>query len=284
MVNRILIRIVGLCAACMLPTLALARSHDSGGFYIGAGAHVTGAELEFTRQFATADNLTLTFTGLGGTYGTDADANGVTHTDPISLTLIASQSISIAMKADEDSDAGYGIHAGYKINEFFSVEVAYSQLGEFTGSYSFVPTPLGASIPVNVNDGASDTDILTAVTTLRVNSVVEANAFSGAVLGSYPLADNASVFGRLGYYSADISEESTFSWTGDVQELNISGNVGLNKELIEENSGLLYGGGIELAFGGNRNILVRGEFNVLADGLGEIDDITQFGLTASWKF
>ncbi len=280
MVNRILIRIVGLCAACMLPTLALARNHDSGGFYIGAGAHVTGAELEFTREFAVADLVTLTFTGIGGTSNADAD-NVV---DQASLALPAVQALTLEMKADEDSDAGYGIHAGYKINEFFSVEVAYAQLGEFTGSYQFDPaTKLGPNIALTVNNVAN-VQVPTASSTMRVNSVVEASAFSGAVLGSYPLADNASVFGRLGYYSADISEESTFRWTGADADLNVNGNISVNKTLIEENSGLLYGAGIELAFGGNRNILVRGEFNVLADGLGEVDDITQFGLTAAWKF
>ncbi len=283
MVNRIFIRFIALFAAFLLPGLALARNHDGVGFYIGAGAHVTGAELEFTRQFVAANNLTLTFSGFSGTLGADATAanNEVVQTDAISLAVqTGANTLNMAMKADEDSDASYGIHAGYKINEFFSVEVAYAELGEFTGSYSSALTPL-AALNVAVGPTPTNTRVL-AATTLRVNTAVEASAFSGAVLGSYPLADNASVFGRLGYYAADISEESTFSLTGT--DLAINGNVSHNMELVEENSGLLYGGGIELAFGGNRNILVRGEFNVLADGLGEVDDITQFGLTAAWKF
>ncbi len=267
MVNRFFVRIVALCAACMLPTLALARNHDSGGFYIGVGAHTNGAELDFTRDFTASVTITGLFTAIHTVSG-----GGATTT--ISGTYEAVEDGSVTVSSDEDSDFGYGVHVGYKINEFFSVEVSYADLGEFSGKSQ-------VELPGDEIDGTDFNDIEGTI-----SHFVDASAFSGAVLGSYALADNASVFGRLGYYSTDISESISFAGTGGTGTgtATVALPVRLSSPLLEDASGLLYGAGVELAFGGNRNILVRGEFNVLADGLGEIDDITQFGLTAAWKF
>ncbi len=267
------VRAAAICAAILLPGIALADQHDDSGLYIGAGGHVTSAELDYSKVFTSAQQITVT-DSLQGVYVTGATTTAFTVSETYEL-VDAGDTTTVSLSADDDSDFGYGIHVGYKVNQFFAVEVGYAELGEFSGSASI------EGITIDTGSGTA------TVSMGSRNSFVDVNAFSGAVLGSYPLADNVSVFGRLGYYATNIDESNTIQGTGRITadgDTTFSGTISTNKPLLEDASGLLYGAGLEVAFGRNRNFIMRGEFSILADGLGEVDDITQFGLTASYKF
>ncbi len=267
------VRAAAICAAILLPGIALADQHDDSGLYIGAGGHVTSAELDYSKVVTAAQQITLT-RSLQGVYVTSSATTEFTVSDTNDF-VDAGETDTVSFSADDDSDFGYGVHVGYKVNEYFAFEVGYAELGEFS-----------SSLPIDGQSFVTSAGEVTVSMGSR-NSIVDVNAFSGAVLGSYPLADNVSVFGRLGYYATNIDESFTVQATGRITadgDTIFSGTYSTSKPFVEDASGLLSGAGMEVAFGRNRNFIMRGEFSILADGLGEVDDITQFGLTASYKF
>ncbi len=279
--SQFVLRIIALFAAILFPGLALADRHDDTGFYIGAGAYSSSAELDLSAVFDDSDGLSSvasgTFTLDGGvpdatviaavsTYFIDNVADVATFADTISVT------------PSEDSDFGFGVHAGFKVNKYFAFEVGYAEIGEFSGT----------GMTVSASDIELDANITVKTPTVRLSLTEEVSILSASVLGQYELADNASVYGRLGYYTADISEELSLDISGDIdgsRGVLILGGTGTSTSpQVDEDSGLLYGAGFEVNFGRNQNFMLRGELNVLADGLGDADDITQFGLTGSYKF
>ncbi len=262
-----------ICAAILLPGIALADQHDDSGLYIGAGGHVTSAELDYSKVFTSEQQITVT-RSLQGVYVTSSATTAFAVSESFDL-VDSGETETVSFSAEDDSDFGYGVHVGYKVNEYFAFEVGYAELGEFSGSTSIE----GQSFVTNAGE--------VTVSMGSLNSYADVNVVSGAVLGSFPLADNVYVFGRLGYYATNIDESFTTQATGRITEdgdTTFSGTFTTNKPLLEDASGLLYGAGLEVAFGRNRNFIMRGEISILADGLGEVDDITQFGLTASYKF
>ncbi len=267
------IRAAAICAAILLPGIALADQHDDSGLYIGAGGHVTSAELDYSKVFTSAQQITVT-QSLRGVYVTSSATTEFTISGAGDF-VDPGDTETVSFSADDDSDFGYGVHVGYKVNQYFAVEIGYAELGEFSGSTSIEGQTFDASVGrVTVSMGS-------------ISSFVDVNVISGAVLGSYPLADNVAVFGRLGYYATNIDESFTAQATGRITadgDTILSGTYSISKPFLEDASGLLYGAGLEVAFGRNRNFIMRGEFSILADGLGDVDDITQFGLTASYKF
>jgi OOP family OmpA-OmpF porin len=124
----------------------------------------------------------------------------------------------------DDKDTAWRIFGGYEINRNFAVELGYTDLGE-------------VSAP-----GAS----------------AEATAWELVGVGSFPVADRFSIYGKLGGYRADT-------------EARIGG---LSRD--ESNTGITYGVGAQYDF--TRTVGVRAEWQRYADvgddnvgGEGDVD-------------
>lgn len=89
------------------------------------------------------------------------------------------------------TDTTYSIGAGFDINQFAAIEIAYRDLGSISDSYTY-------SIGVNDYNFSSETS---------------ATAFQASVVGKLPISDVFSVFGRLGV--AKIEVDSDYNDDGD---------------------------------------------------------------------
>jgi OmpA-OmpF porin, OOP family len=138
----------------------------------------------------------------------------------------------------DDKDTAWKIFGGYQLNRNFSAELGYSNLGEAKASAG------------------------------GVNASVEATAWDLVGVGSFPVTNQFSVYGKLGVYRAETEGRS---------------NVGVSAD--ETNSGLTYGFGVRYDF--TRNLGVRAEWQRYGDvgggSIGESDvDIMSIGVI--WKF
>ncbi len=259
------------CAALATPGIASAAGHEDLGFYFGVGTQVSHAELTFDKPYAAGTTVYLSnVTGMVGTFPLQGVNAAFETRIPVTVTA----------RADDDTPVAYGAHIGFKLSRHVAIELGYAELGDFTATYS---TNVTGVFTINVG---APLGLTLAETTLAFKAIEDVNVFSGAVLANYPINDYASVFGRLGYYATDTSESLKFDWQGPLVpagEINISGGARLSTPVVDEAAGLLYGGGVELALGPGRDLLLRGEFTLLQDGLGELEDITVFGLNISYR-
>ena len=142
----------------------------------------------------------------------------------------------------DDKDTAYRIFGGYKFHPNIAVEGGYAPLGESSGS-------LGA----------------------LGNVTAEANAWDLEGVGSWGLGNNFSVFGKLGFYNAEVK----------------LGGVASGKKTTTD---LLYGLGGQYDF--NRNLGLRLEWTrysgVKAPNVGAASgsdtDIDVVSLGALWRF
>jgi OOP family OmpA-OmpF porin len=132
----------------------------------------------------------------------------------------------------DDKDTAYRIFGGYKFHPNIGVEGGYAPLGE----------------------------------TSRGNVTAESNAWDIVGVGSWPLGNNFSILGKLGFYNAEIK----------------LGGAASGKKTTTD---LTYGIGGQYDF--NRNLGLRLEFNryskVKAPGGGD-SDIDVMSLGALWRF
>ena len=84
----------------------------------------------------------------------------------------------------EDSDTGWKVFAGYAFNEYFAVEGAWVDFGDFNDNI-FDPF-FGISLPVSL----------------------DLDGFSVSGVGSYPIGESASVFGKVGVWSWDVDAKA----------------------------------------------------------------------------
>jgi OOP family OmpA-OmpF porin len=138
----------------------------------------------------------------------------------------------------DDKDTAFKILGGYNINRNFAAELGYTDLGKAKAS------------------GLGLTDEL------------KATAWELSGVGSYPVANQFSVFGRLGLYFADVKENTNF--------------VGNFKHT---NNDLTYGFGVRYDF--SRELGVRGEWQRYSKvGGGDIgkSDVDVISVGAVWNF
>jgi OOP family OmpA-OmpF porin len=137
----------------------------------------------------------------------------------------------------DDKDTAYRVFGGYKFHPNIAVEGGYAPLGETSASF-----PGGGKV------------------------TAEANAWDIVGVGSWPLGNNFSILGKLGFYNAEIK---------------LGGLASGNKTTTD----LTYGIGGQYDF--NRNLGLRLEFNryskVKAPGGGD-SDIDVMSLGALWRF
>ncbi len=96
---------------------------------------------------------------------------------------------------DDDQDRGYKLFGGYRYNQYLSVEAGYFDLGRF--GYTTTTTPVG---------------------TLSGNIRLKGLNLDG--VGTLPITDKFSVFGRVGVAYTQANE--SFTGTGAVSGLNPS--------------------------------------------------------------
>ena len=115
----------------------------------------------------------------------------------LSLNLIGDGSVLTG--SVDDSDTGWTILGGLRLQKHFAIEADYIDFGEFsinatsdgTGSI-FAPGPVTAEI--------------------------SATGFSVSALGLIPVSEQFDLFGRLGYFSIDADSAVTNSATGRVTD------------------------------------------------------------------
>jgi len=138
----------------------------------------------------------------------------------------------------DDSDTALRIFGGYQINRYVAGELGYVDLGRSKSTAG----------------GLTDD--------------VKATAWELSAVGSVPVVDRFSAFGRLGLYFADVEENTNF--TGDSSH---------------SNNDLTYGFGVRYDF--TRNLAVRGELQRYSNvGGGNIakSDIDLLVISVLWLF
>ena len=138
----------------------------------------------------------------------------------------------------DDKDTAFKILGGYNINRNFAAELGYTDLGKAKAS------------------GFGLTDEF------------KATAWELSGVGSYPVANQFSVFGRLGLYFADVKENTNF--------------IGNFKHT---NNDLTYGFGVRYDF--SREVGVRGEWQRYSKvGGGDIgkSDVDVISVGVVWNF
>jgi OOP family OmpA-OmpF porin len=140
----------------------------------------------------------------------------------------------------DDQDTAWKILGGYRFNRNLAVEFGYTDLGEGSGS-----------------DGVD-------------TATIESTAFEVVAVGSFPIANNFSVYGKAGFFRGDTEATVTGTSSGSVSE---------------SNTDLTYGVGVQYDF--NRNLGVRGEWqrytNLGGENIDEFDvDVISVGLI--WRF
>jgi len=146
----------------------------------------------------------------------------------------------------DDTDTGWKAFAGYRIMKYLAVEGAYTDFGEFTAHSSITAPSAGI-----------------------VNTNIEAEAWTISALGILPLADNFSLFARLGVnlWNVDISARGTGS------------GVAASESDSDDGTEWVYGVGA--AFNITKNLSVRGEWERYDFDDADID-LLSAGL--SWNF
>jgi len=147
----------------------------------------------------------------------------------------------------DDKDSSWKIFGGYQFNKNFALEFGYGNLGE--ASLSGPTPPLGT-------------------TSVKFESTL----FELVAVGSLPLADRFSIYGKIGLYRADTDADVSNSVLGSTTE-------------SDSNSDLTFGVGVRYDF--TRNLGVRAEWqrysDVTAGDFGESDiDVISVGII--WRF
>jgi OOP family OmpA-OmpF porin len=168
---------------------------------------------------------------LGGSFGqseVDIDCAGTTSCD--------------------DSDSSWKIFAGYQVNRNFAIEGGYGVLGEVKAStppFVFLGTPIPAA-----------------------NVKIETTAWEIVGIGSIPLAERFSLYGKVGLYMADTDIDVSFTGLGSASD-------------SDDNVDLTFGFGARYDF--TRNFGVRAEWqrygDVKAGDFGKFDvDVMSLGI------
>jgi OmpA-OmpF porin, OOP family len=147
----------------------------------------------------------------------------------------------------DEKDSSWKILGGYQFNKHFAVELGYVNLGEASAS-----GPAGGLGTASVT--------------------FESAAFDLVAVGSLPLGDRFSIFGKIGLYRADTDVNACVTALGCASD-------------SDSNTDLTFGFGVR--FDIMRNLGVRAEWqrysDVAASDFGESDiDVISIGVI--WKF
>ena len=149
----------------------------------------------------------------------------------------------------DDKDTAWKILAGYQFSRYIAAEFGYTDLGEVTAS--------GVVSGVNVS-----------------GSVV-ATAFELVAVGSFPVMDRLSLYGKLGLYRAETEQKLR----GTLGATTVTDNES------EKNTDLIFGFGVR--FDVTRNLGIRAEWQRYQDvGGGDIgeDDVDVLSAGVIFRF
>ena len=149
----------------------------------------------------------------------------------------------------DDKDTAWKIFAGYQFNRHLAVEAGYTDLGEIS--------------------------ISAASGTTSIRGTIEVSAFELMGVGSFPVVDRFSLYGKLGIYRAETEQKLTVTL----------GTLSIPDNKSEKNADLTFAFGAR--FDVTRNLGVRAEWQRYLDvGGGEIgeDDIDVLSLGVLWRF
>jgi OOP family OmpA-OmpF porin len=146
----------------------------------------------------------------------------------------------------DDTDTSWKIFAGYHINRNFAIEAGYGNLGDVKFATPAFPI-LG--LPA-------------------LDFKIETSVWEVVGIGSFPIADRFSLFGKVGLYGADTDIEISSPGLGSASD-------------SDDNVDLTFGFGARYDF--TRNFGVRGEWqrysDVKAGDLGKSDvDVMSVGI------
>jgi OOP family OmpA-OmpF porin len=145
----------------------------------------------------------------------------------------------------DDTDTAWKFFGGYQINPNFSIEAGYTDLGK---------SRVNATGPGGT-----------------VDATVEATALEFVGVGSLPLGNQFSLFGKLGIYRAEVEQRGSAVVFGTPIPLDAD----------DSNTDLTFGFGVK--FDLTRNFAVRGEWQRYSDvggsDIGEADvDVISVGI------
>jgi OOP family OmpA-OmpF porin len=153
--------------------------------------------------------------------------------DDVAGSLITSGSV-------DGKDTGWKVFGGYMFNRHFGVEAAYVDLGEASYSGDFNGAPV-------------------------TGGKVEINGFNVAAIGSYPINEQFSIFGKIGL----------FMW--DAEASDTTGGVPFSAK--DDGSDISFGFGVGYSF--TKNLGVRAEWERFKTDDADADLIS-IGLV--WRF
>ncbi|MDN3651285.1 outer membrane beta-barrel protein [Thalassotalea ponticola] len=160
----------------------------------------------------------------------------------------------------DDSDTSFKLIGGYQINAYISIEGGYTNLGELTFSLS---ESVGLEV---IGGGTFDT---------LIDGSVEVDGLIINVVGSYPVAEQVSIYAKVGMFSWDSQLESYMEFnSSDPQIPSESFSVSES----EDGSDVFYGLGLTYHW---NDISFRAEYELFES---DSDQIDVFSIGAVYNF
>lgn len=150
---------------------------------------------------------------------------------------------------DEDSDRGYKFFVGYQFNHHVAIEAGYADLGDFGVRVARAP----------------DAGTLTGDTSYK--------GYNLDVVGTWPLSDRWSAFGRVGAFRYETEE-------------NFVGTESLAASLSRDDSdtGYKFGAGLEYSFTERLSARIEAERYRIEDILGDNGSVNLYSVGLVYRF
>ena len=103
----------------------------------------------------------------------------------------------------DDKDTAWKVFGGYQFNRHFAAEIGYTDLGK-------VSATLGS-----------------------LRDEIESTAFELVGVGMFPIANNFSVYGKLGLYRGDTEERTNFGFSADETNTDLTFGFGVRYDFAE---------------------------------------------------
>lgn len=148
--------------------------------------------------------MTSAFAGdwyLAGSVGQSRpEDNSKSDTD---ASLVSDLGVTGLASSMDDTDTGYKLQLGYKFTPNWAVEGGYVDLGKFNYTASFT----GSVVPGGAGSASAD---------------IKASGWNIAGVGTYPINDQFSVFGKLGIIDAKVEIDASVTGAGGVGSTSTS--------------------------------------------------------------
>lgn len=150
---------------------------------------------------------------------------------------------------DDDRSTGYKIFGGYQLNKNFAVEGGYFDLGKF--GYTATTVPAGT-----------------------LNGTLKARGLNLDLVGTLPMTERFSVFGRVGVNYAQTRDN--FSGTGNV--------LVTNPNPRKNDTNYKFGAGLQYAFTDSLAMRLEAERYRINDAVGNKGDVDLYSVGLIYRF